>query len=65
MKIGLSKTEVDQKLLEEMEGQCGLLFTSHSKDVVLDWFNDFSAKEFARSGFKCNETVVMPEGIIF
>lgn len=62
MKIGLSKTEIDQKLLEEMEGQCGLLFTTHSKDVVLDWFNDYSAKEFARSGFKANETVVLSQG---
>lgn len=62
MKLGLGKTEVDQKFVEQMEGQCGLLFTTETKKVVLDWFNDYNVKDFAKSGFKSTETIVLPQG---
>lgn len=51
-----------EKLREQMVGQCGLLFTSESKETVLDWFDSYSADEFARSGFKATKTVKLAAG---
>ena len=62
MKLGLKQAEIDEELCEKMEGQRGLLFTSHDRDTVVDWFKEYSAEEFARSGFKASETVKLPEG---
>ncbi|XP_055609631.1 mRNA turnover protein 4 homolog [Uranotaenia lowii] len=57
------KLEKDlDKLREQMVGQCGLLFTSETKDTVLEWFDSYSADEFARSGFKAPKTVKLPAG---
>lgn len=57
------KLEQDlEKLREQMVGQCGLLFTSESKETVLDWFDSYSADEFARSGFRATKTVHLKEG---
>lgn len=62
MKLGLKQAEVDDELCDMMEGQRGLLFTKHDKDTVVDWFKEYSAEEFARSGFKATETVKLTEG---
>jgi mRNA turnover protein 4 len=62
MRLGLKQAELDDDLCEAMEGQRGLLFTKHDKDTVVDWFKDYSAEEFARSGFKATETVTLQEG---
>lgn len=62
MKLGLKQAEVDEELCEMMEGQRGLLFTKHDRDTVVDWFKEYSAEEFARSGFKATQTVKLPEG---
>ncbi|XP_055707585.1 mRNA turnover protein 4 homolog [Phlebotomus papatasi] len=50
------------KLAVRLNGQCGLLFTDHAKDIVLDWFKDYSALEYARSGHECKEAIVLPAG---
>lgn len=57
MKLGLKQAEIDDELCDMMEGQRGLLFTAHNRETVVDWFKEYSAEEFARSGFKANETV--------
>uniref|UniRef100_A0A182IVY3 Ribosome assembly factor mrt4 n=1 Tax=Anopheles atroparvus TaxID=41427 RepID=A0A182IVY3_ANOAO len=51
-----------EQLRDQMIGQCGLLFTSESKKTVLDWFESYSAVEYARSGFRATETVKLKEG---
>lgn len=51
-----------EKLREQMVGQCGLLFTSETKETVLDWFDSYSADEFARSGFRATKSVHLKEG---
>lgn len=51
-----------EKLREQMVGQCGLLFTSETKETVLDWFESYSAKEFARSGFKATKKIHLKAG---
>lgn len=57
------KLEQDmEKLREQMVGQCGLLFTCESKETVLEWFESYSATEFARSGFRATKTVLLKEG---
>uniref|UniRef100_U5EXG8 Ribosome assembly factor mrt4 n=1 Tax=Corethrella appendiculata TaxID=1370023 RepID=U5EXG8_9DIPT len=73
MRLGLKSVDVDEseegnqnddleKLQTEMIGQCGLLFTNKSKDYVVDWFKNYSAQEYARSGFKATKTVSLPAG---
>ncbi|XP_058121036.1 mRNA turnover protein 4 homolog [Anopheles ziemanni] len=51
-----------EQFRDQMIGQCGLLFTSEKKKTVLDWFNSYSAEEYARSGFRATETVELKEG---
>lgn len=53
---------MDENLVSRLEGQRGLLFTNEDKDVVCDWFKEYSTEEFARGGFKASETVILPEG---
>lgn len=64
--LGLTpETEVDDKLHELakcLRGQCGLLFTDKPKQYVIDWFKNFHVEDFARSGFKANQEVTLPEG---
>lgn len=62
MRLGLEAVDVDAKFINDLEGQRGLLFTSHDEDVVTDWFKDFTTEEFARGGFVASEKVVLPEG---
>uniref|UniRef100_A0A1L8DGS4 Ribosome assembly factor mrt4 n=1 Tax=Nyssomyia neivai TaxID=330878 RepID=A0A1L8DGS4_9DIPT len=50
------------KLSLRLNGQCGLLFTDHTKDIVLDWFKDYSALEYARSGHKTKDAIILPAG---
>lgn len=68
MQLGLGKNESDateaelHKLSARLRGQCGLLFTNKAEDEVLEWSKQYSALEYARSGFIATETVVLPEG---
>lgn len=68
MQIGLGRTEAEEvhqelhKVSRKLLGQCGLLFTEKSKEEVLEWAKNYSADEFARSGFVATETVVLPAG---
>lgn len=68
MQIGLGRTEAEEvepelhKVSRKLLGQCGLLFTEKSKEDVLEWAKNYSADEFARSGFVATETVVLPAG---
>lgn len=62
MRLGLEAAEIDEKFVKDLEGQRGLLFSSHDEDVVTDWFKSFFTEEYARGGFKATEKVVLPEG---
>lgn len=50
------------KLSQELKGQCGLLFTNRTKKQVVQWMDDYSELEYARSGFVAPETVELSEG---
>lgn len=68
MQLALGKSEAEEteidlhKLASRLRGQCGLLFTDRSEDDVLEWSKQYSALEYARSGFIATETIVLPEG---
>jgi mRNA turnover protein 4 len=62
MQLALRNSEVNDEFIEKIEGQKGLLFTSHDRDTVVEWFEEYSAAEFARSGFVATETFALPEG---
>jgi len=68
MQLGLGKSKEDEsqenlhRLSKRLVGQCGLLFTNRSKQDVTDFFDSFSAPDFARSGFVAIEDVILPEG---
>lgn len=68
MQLALGKSEDDEisdnihKLSQRLRGQCGLLFTIRSEEEVLEWSKQYSALEYARSGFIATETIVLPEG---
>ncbi|XP_071854130.1 mRNA turnover protein 4 homolog [Apostichopus japonicus] len=50
------------KITEKLQGNVGLLFTNKTKEEVLEWFKTYTEPEFARSGNKATELVVLPEG---
>lgn len=68
MQLALGKSEDDEvesglhELSNRLRGQCGLLFTVRGEDDVLEWSKQYSALEYARSGFIATETIVLPEG---
>lgn len=68
MQLGLGKSEAEEKeenlhkLAVRLRGQCGLLFTDRNEDEVIEWSKQYSALEYARSGFIATETIVLPEG---
>jgi len=67
-KVALGRTEAEEykdglsKLGSKLTGFRGLLFTDHSKQEVLKYFNSYSAPEFAQSGFIATQTVVLDAG---
>lgn len=68
--IGLGRTKEEEveddlhKISKCLKGQCALLFTDSTKDEVVEWFENFKYEGFARSGFKCKETILLNEGPI-
>ncbi|KAE8750052.1 hypothetical protein FOCC_FOCC003176 [Frankliniella occidentalis] len=68
MQLGLGKSKEDEphlnlhRLSKQLIGQCGLLFTNRSKQEVVDFFETFTAPDYARSGFVSTEEIILPEG---
>ncbi|KAJ9590702.1 hypothetical protein L9F63_016218, partial [Diploptera punctata] len=68
MALGLGKTKETEvgnklhKLSKHLIGQCGLLFTNKEEEEVLEFFNNYSENDFARSGSLATETVTLPAG---
>lgn len=68
MQLALGKSEAEEteenlhKLAIRLRGQCGLLFTDRSEEEVIEWSKQYSALEYARSGFIATKTIVLPEG---
>jgi len=68
MQLALGRTPEEEiednlsKLTEEITGNCGLLFTNQPKEEVINFFEDFKPKDFARSGQRAIETLELPKG---
>lgn len=62
MQLALKNAGVNEEFIDRVQGQRGLLFTTHDRDTVVEWFEEYSAAEFARGGFVATETVKLPEG---
>ncbi|KAJ8922295.1 hypothetical protein NQ315_004235 [Exocentrus adspersus] len=66
--VSLGRTEKDEiednihKITRFIKGPCGLLFTNCKREEVVDWFENFSVADFARSGFKVDKTITLSEG---
>ena len=52
------------EISKRLVGDVGLMFTNESKETVENWFKSFSEDDYARSGNKATETVVLPEGAL-
>jgi len=50
------------KLATQIKGQVGLFFTDSPPQEVVDWFADFQQPDFARSGNRATQTVILPAG---
>ncbi|GBO36355.1 mRNA turnover protein 4, partial [Araneus ventricosus] len=50
------------KIGQVLVGERGLLFTNQSVDEVTNWFQSYSAGDYARSGNIATEDVILPEG---
>ncbi|GJJ15729.1 hypothetical protein Clacol_010007 [Clathrus columnatus] len=51
-------------LAKRLKGQTGLFFTSYEPEKTLEWFDDFKAPDFARTGDIAVKDVVLPIGPI-
>lgn len=66
--IGLGRTQEEEilpdihKITKYLKGQCSLLFTDSPKNEVVEWFDNFKYEDFARSGFKCKESITLSAG---
>lgn len=50
------------KVSSWLRDQRGLLFTNEQKDHVLDYFNGYSEPDYARSGYRATNTMVLKKG---
>jgi len=51
-------------ILQQLQGQVGLLFTDTEPEEVVEWFKDFRQADFARQGNIATRDVILPEGPI-
>ena len=64
-KVGMicfSCTYVELTLVQQLQGQVGLLFTDTEPQEVIEWFDDFKQADFARNGNIASRDVTIPEG---
>lgn len=52
------------KVTQALSGQRGLLFTNQTKEEVLEYFDNLSESDYARSGDVASETVSLKEGLL-
>ncbi|KAF8319800.1 hypothetical protein DL93DRAFT_2053409, partial [Clavulina sp. PMI_390] len=51
-------------LAQRLKGQSGLFFTDYNPKEVEEWFEHYQVPDFARSGNKATERIVLPAGPI-
>jgi mRNA turnover protein 4 len=70
MAKGIGTTEEEEyvpnasKIANKLQGDVGIFFTNQEYGAVQEYFSLLSEKDYARSGGKSTETVVIPEGAL-
>ena len=49
-------------VVQQIEGQVGLLFVDTEPQELTEWFKDFHQLDFARFGNRASRTVILPTG---
>ncbi|KAJ6656766.1 hypothetical protein lerEdw1_003097 [Lerista edwardsae] len=68
MMVALGRSSAEEykdnlhQVSKHLRGEVGLLFTSRTKEEVLDWFSQFAESDFARAGNKATLTVSLDMG---
>ncbi|XP_067826242.1 mRNA turnover protein 4 homolog [Heptranchias perlo] len=68
MAVALGREPADEykdglhKVSKQLQGEVGLLFTSRTKAKVIEWFNQFTESDFARSGNTATMAVTLDAG---
>ncbi|XP_062889255.1 mRNA turnover protein 4 homolog [Mobula hypostoma] len=68
MMVALGKGPADEykdglhKVSEHLQGEVGLLFTNRTKAEVIEWFDQYTESDFARSGNKATMAVTLDAG---
>jgi len=68
MSLALGRTPEEEifgnlhKVSGLLRTQCGLLFTNETKEGVLDFFENHTQPDFARSGAKAEDTLILTQG---
>ncbi len=66
--VAFGRTESEEyadglsKVAAELKGNVGLLFTNRPHEEVASFFSSYAEEDYARSGFKATETVVLEAG---
>lgn len=68
--VALGRSESEEYLQglcqvsDQLQGQVGLLFTNRSHEKVLEFFNNYSAMEYARGGNIASAAVSVEKGVL-
>ncbi|XP_051895475.1 mRNA turnover protein 4 homolog [Pristis pectinata] len=68
MMLALGKGPADEykdglhKISKHLQGEVGLLFTNRTKAEVIEWFDQYTESDFARSGNKATMAVTLDAG---
>ncbi len=49
-------------MLQKLQGDVGLIFTSRPKKEVIEYFKNFQRPDFAKSGFVASEDIILQPG---
>lgn len=60
--LSITQSRPTLRLVQQIKGQVGLLFTDTEPQEVIEWFKDFHQPDFARSGNRASRTVILPAG---
>jgi mRNA turnover protein 4 len=70
IQLALGKSSQDEQkphlheIAERISGLCGIFMTNDPKETVMQFFNTFSEKDYARGGLVATEDITLPEGAL-
>ena len=70
MQLALGRTPTTEyfpslaKLSSQLVGKTGLMISNRSKEEIIQYFNQLEIEDFARAGFRVQQTIEINEGIL-